>query len=89
MKVKIYVDWNENEIYSEKEIMVREKEIAEQYFDDEGGFSDWLDENFSGIEIFKMNNDDKEAIKDSYRIVCKEQAQETINENFELEEIEV
>ena len=89
MKVKIYVNWDEREIYSEKEIVAKEKKIAEQYFDDGDGFSDWLDEIFSGIELFKMNNDDKEVAKDSYRVACKEWAQESINNDFEFKEIDV
>lgn len=89
MKVKVYVDWNEHKIYSEKEVRAREKKIAGSYFDDEDGFSDWLDENFSGIEIFKMTEDDKEAAKNSYKDACRDWAQEATNNDFESEEIEV
>ncbi len=89
MKIRIYVDWSENEILSEKEITARAKEIAESYFNDENMFSDWLDEQFSGVELFWMDEGDKEAVKDSYKDVCKNWAQEAINNDFDLKEIEI
>lgn len=52
MKTKIYVDWKNKIIYSEREFNTNRKNYAINFEDEE--FENWLDYNYSQFELYNI-----------------------------------
>lgn len=86
MKVIIYVDWNENCIYSKKEAEEAVERLAD--YGDEA-FSEWLDENYFSAEIYHMTGKMKEKVWADFEEAARSRAWEDFEYSCEKKEIEV
>lgn len=94
MKIKIYVDWKHEEILSEKDYKEfkdrKVNEIADDYFEDPYELNEFFGDNdYTYVDIFKMTDEEKEAVKEKWKAHCKESAEETFADEWGYEEIEM
>ena len=93
MKIKIYVDWRHEEVLNEKDYKEfrdrKVNEIADDYFEDEYEFNCFLEHDYRPAEIFNLDNEAKEEIKEIWKRQCKASAEETFDDDYEYEEVEV
>lgn len=73
MKVTIYVNWNEHKVYSESEYEVEIIRRVEEFCEDNDNFAEWLEANYSTIEIFNL--EEKEEVYQAFRecVRCEEE----------------
>ena len=81
MKVNAYVNWNAREICSEYEMSKKVNSLVEEYMEGEP-FNDFLNCNFTAIEIFDLTDEEKERIKKEARITFLEQITDDIGRNW-------
>lgn len=86
MKVTIYVDWYNNNIYSENEA----KEVVKKFADHgDEAFSEWLWDNYTAAEIFYMNDKTKEEVRANFEEFAHKRAWEDFECEHEKKELEV
>ena len=81
MKVNAYVNWNTKKICSEYEISKKVNSLVEEYMESEP-FNDFLNCNFTAIEIFDLTDEEKERIKKEARITFLEEITDDIGRNW-------
>lgn len=54
MEIRIYVNHRDRTVLNEKDFERLVADNAKEYADDGDRFSEWLDENYSTVEIFRM-----------------------------------
>lgn len=89
MTIKLYVDWRNREILTKEEYEDEVKVRAEVFISDENDFDIWLEENYSGLEIFNFKEEDKNRVCEEWRKACESYARENAEEEYEEMEIEV
>ena len=81
MKVNAYVNWNTREICSDDEMSKKVNSLVEEYMEGEP-FNDFLNCNFTAIEIFDLTDEEKERIKKEARITFLEEIADDIGRNW-------
>ena len=87
MEVKIYVDWNNEEILTQKDyeerIKLVEKEIKQYCFLE--NLECYLkDEDFSLLDIYNLKEEEKKEIEKRVLEICKEQAEQDMEDDFKM-----
>lgn len=72
MKVSIFIDWNEKEIYSEKEYEAKREEEIKEEMNNEDSFACWINNNYYPYEFYIMNNDEKEEVQADWEDYCRD-----------------
>ena len=80
MKVTIYIDWDEENVYTQRDIEEMIAEDASETASDKGSFSDWLEECFSAREIFNFTPEQKEQVFDKWHEECQKRAKDRVEE---------
>lgn len=88
MKVSAYVNWNTREICNEYEMSKKVNSLVEEYMEGEP-FNDFLNCNFTAIEIFDLTDEEKERIKEEARITFLEEITDDISRNWNIIIIEL
>lgn len=72
MKVKVYVDWDENEIINEAEYEKVIAEDAKKLMSDDYELDEWLGavEEYNRIEIFNFSDEDKQKVRAAWEEYC-------------------
>ena len=81
MEINVYVNWNTKEICSEYKITKKVNSLVEEYMESEP-FNDFLNCNFTAIEIFDLTDEEKERIKEEARITFLEEITDDIGRNW-------
>ena len=91
MTVKIFVDWRNQEIYTEKSIEEEKKNILDDVISDEFDeiLEGYLDNNYSLTRIFNLNEDEKMKIKERIKQECKRKMEEIVEDDFEEITLEI
>lgn len=66
MKVTVYVDWNEQKVYSESEYEEEINRSAEEFCEDNDNFAEWLEANYTTIEMFSLEGKQKEEARKAF-----------------------
>ena len=66
MKVTVYVNWDEQKVYSESEYEIEIIHRVEEFCKDNNNFAEWLEENYSTIEIFNFGGKQKEEARQAF-----------------------
>lgn len=87
MKVKIYVDWNNEEILIEKDYEERAKLVEKELTQD--CFLEYLecylkDEDFTLLDIYNFKEEEKKEIEKRVLEICKNQAEQNMENDFEM-----
>ena len=86
MKVKFYVDWDNQEILSETEYAARVKEAAKDIEEEEDAFADYLDDHYAPVEIFDLNEEEKTKVRKEFGEWCEGRAEADLS--YRIDEIE-
>ena len=93
MKIKVYVDWNNKEILSEKDYKEfknrKVNEMADTYFEDKYSLEEFLSDNYNYADIFNMTNEEKEEAKAKWKAQCKDNAEENFGDEYDYDKIEL
>lgn len=89
MKTKIYVDWYEREVMSEKEFQNRVNEIMEDIIEDERSFSEICEKEFSAFELFHMDSENKDDIEKVESVIRESVKDDLFSDGWEEIEIEI
>ena len=72
MTIKLYVNWSENKILTPKQFEeMLDKKVKERVAD-EDAFLDYLEQYFTRMELFEMDEEEKENVKQDFQEHCEE-----------------
>jgi hypothetical protein len=100
MKIKLYVDWQEEKILKEKECEEKILEDAKDREEDNYAFAEFLDNylnqtyNYRGSTIayvclFNLSKEEREKIIELWKEDCLETARRDFNDYYEEIEVEI
>ena len=89
MKVKVYVNWNDQVLLTEAGYAEWAKETAEEMEEEEDAFEDFLNEHYYCAEIFYFSEEEKARVREEFREKCKKMAEEDLGNTFEMIEKEI
>lgn len=86
MKIKLYVDWDNHQVLNQDQYEERLSKAADELFADDNWLAEWLDENFTLLDIFQAGEAKREEIRADFRDYCQENAESVLSgdgENYE------
>ena len=89
MKTKIYVDWFEREVMSEKDFQDEVNEIMEDTMKNKESFSAICEREFSAFELFYMDSENKDDIEKVESVIRESIKDDLLSNNWEEIEIEI
>lgn len=87
MKIKIYVDYENQAVLTEEQYKEALTERAKSYKTDDPAFEEWLNNRYSASEIFKMKSHELEKVMERWESICQDDAEDDMN--MELTEYEL
>lgn len=87
MKIKIYVDYENQEVLTEEQYKEALTERAKAHVDDTDAFRDWLNDRYEAFEIFNKNGVELDEVVSRWEGVCEADAEEDMG--YELTEYEL
>lgn len=76
MKIKIYVDYGNQEVLTEEQHKKVLAERVKSYKADNEAFEDWLNDRYCAHEIFKMKSHELDEVIERWEGVCETDAEE-------------
>ena len=89
MKIKVYVDFENENVLTEEEYKDILKDRAKTYKDDTDAFEDWLNDNYNAFDIFNKNGVELDEVVSRWEGVCGSDAEEDMEAEFAVFELEV
>ena len=83
MKIKLYVDWDNHQVLNQDQYEERLSEAADELFADDNCLAEWLDENFTLLDIFQAGEAKKEEIRADFRDYCQKNAESVLSDDGE------
>lgn len=83
MKIKLYVDWDNHQVLNQDQYEERLSEAADELFADDNCLAEWLDENFTLLDIFQAGEAKKEEIRADFIDYCQENAENALSDDGE------
>ena len=83
MKIKLYVDWDNHQVLNQDQYEERLSEAADELFADDNCLAEWLDENFTLLDIFQAGEAKKEEIRADFRDYCQKNAESILSDDGE------
>ena len=71
MEIKVYVDWNNMIIHSQKQHLKEQESDINNLFEDESFFEEYLFQNYSSIELYRMDKEAREEIREDFLKYCE------------------
>lgn len=87
MKIKIYVDYENQSVLTEEQHKEALIERAKSYKTDDNAFRDWLNDNYEAFKIFKMSSYELDKVMERWEGICEADAEDDMN--IELTEYEL
>ena len=85
MTIKIFVDWRNEQVFTEEEYNKRVEKIAEKLRTDDDDFSDFLEKNYSHRVLWEADEEQRAQIMERWAYECLDEAYEELG----YEEIEI
>ena len=89
MKIKVYVDFENESVCTEEEYKEILKDRSKFYSNDTDAFRDWLNDRYEAFEIFNKNGVELDEVVSRWEGVCETDAEEDMDRDFQIFEIEV
>lgn len=92
MIVKLYVDWESQEILNETEYREAIWEKTNEFICDEDVLSEFLCEvkHIEVVEAFNLGEEERKTLMDEFKAWCEQEASDWVDENvFDIVEVEV
>jgi hypothetical protein len=71
MKIKMYVDWQNEDILTESEYEAKIKTDALEMSEEDDAFEEFAEERYYYKELFELNEDEKECVKEEFLEWCR------------------
>lgn len=81
-------DYSEGTIISKEEFEKLKEDKTIYYVADDERFENYLERNYSLVEVFEMSKSDKEDIEKIFKVDCEEDIKSEMNEQWNYIEIE-
>ena len=89
MTVKVYIDWEAEEVLSEKEYTDKVNEKMKEIMEDESELSEFLDDNYSTGKVYRFTAKERAEVDKRFAEHCKEAAEDWMQENYCEHSIEI
>lgn len=89
MKIKIYVDYENQEVLTEEDYKKALSERAKSYKDNNENFEDWLNDRYNAFDIFNMNGVELDKVVERWEGVCEADAEEDMSRELTEYELDV
>lgn len=66
MKVTVYVNWNEQKVMTEEKYNEEITRRAEEFCKEDENFANWLDENYSTLELYNIEGKQREEVRRAF-----------------------
>lgn len=90
MKMKVYrpkYTYRNLKTMTEDQAIKYLKEQEQTEYENEGEFETWLEDHYTQLEIFNMDEREKENIRKEWRESCKEYVEELFKDDYNEDEI--
>lgn len=89
MTVKLYVNWSESKILTPKQFKEKLAEKVKERVAEEDAFLDYLEQYFTRMELFEMDEEEKENVQQDFQEHCEDVVHRELigNRYSEYEEI--
>ena len=71
MEIKVYVTWDNMIIHSQKQHLKEHESNINDLFEDDSFFEEYLFQNYSNIELYKMDKEEREEIREDFLDYCR------------------
>lgn len=89
MKIKIYVDWNNEEILQEKHIEKEIKNIADDLRSEQDIANDILGDDFTYAECFYFDEEQRKRVNDMIEDAITRRAKDNFDDRYEEITLEI
>ena len=89
MKIKIYVDYENQSVLTEEDYKEVLTERVKSYKSDNDAFADWLNDRYSASEIFKMKSHELDKVVERWEGVCEGDAEDDMGRELVEYELDV
>lgn len=89
MKIKIYVDYENQSVLTEEDYKEVLTERVKSYKSDNDAFEDWLNDRYSASEIFKMKSHELDKVVERWEGVCEGDAEDDMGRELVEYELDV
>ena len=90
INIKVYRpknNYSHLQTMTEKQANEYLKKQEQDSFENEEDFKEWLEDNYSIIEVFAMKEQEKKVVDNKWRKNCREYVEELFKDDYEEEEI--
>ena len=88
--VQIYINWNECRIMTQEEYESIREERLDEKLQDEWDFREWLEGDYTIGEVFHMDENERETVRERYAVWCEECVEDGMRDDgYAVEETEV
>ena len=78
----VYVNWETQEVLGPREVEGKIDEKYQEYASDTCGFEDYLTENYTIPEIWRMDETQRDEVLEKYYNYCRSEAEKWFDEEF-------
>lgn len=89
MMVKLYVDWRNNLIFSEKEAKELVRNVFSQQVTEDEIFDKWLSNHYCYLDLFNMKEDEKRNIRVQFMAEMEETVWQDFIDGYEEVPVEI
>lgn len=79
----VYVNWELHKVCNEEELQDNINSLAEDYVNDDERFADFLDGRFTTVEVWNLDNEERENIFGDFKDECYFEAGCSIERDWE------
>lgn len=83
MLITFFVDWENQVVLNPLQFREKLAAAADELFDDDDYLAEWLDRNYSTVELFFMDKDEKAEVRERFRAYCEENAESALSDDGE------
>lgn len=81
--MKVYVNWQAEEIISQEQYDQRVAALAADYVDDDSLFDSYLFDHYTSLELFDMTEEERTDVQGDFAGWCHRKAEDEMSEDFE------
>jgi len=86
--MRVYVNWNDEEILSTKQYEALVEEKVKELESDKDAFNEWLDRNYNASDLWDEDGTDHEIIKEEWRVHCWDEVTYDLSHDYDEYDID-
>lgn len=85
--MKVYVNWQAEEVISQEQYDQRVAELAADYVDDDSLLDDYLEDRYTSLALFTMSEEERAEVRGDFAEWCHHSAENALVEDFDEYEV--